>query len=341
MPSSSAPSTVSNSASSPAAWPSVRFRPRCWAHRPLPSITQATWTGMRFGSMPSRPAKPSRRATSRTYRLPRVARWVQKVARWVRRSNASSQRSRAVASDREGQLEMAEAVADAIETQRHLVVQAGTGTGKTLAYLVPAIVSGHKTVVAPPRPRRCRTSSPTRTCRSSSEHARPATSRGPSSRAGPTTCAASASPRCSPARTGSSISASTRHQPNCATRCADWSTWAEHTDTGDRAELAWEPSVAAWARGQRRLRGVPGRARCPRGDDCFAEDGQGGRGSRRRGREHPPLRHAPRERRRVAARARRGRDRRGAPARGSRVRDLRHRARTEPLPVPRPRVALA
>ena len=49
---------------------------------------------------------------------------------------------------REGQREMAEAVADAIETHRHLFVQAGTGTGKTLAYLVPAIVSGHKTVVA-------------------------------------------------------------------------------------------------------------------------------------------------------------------------------------------------
>ena len=43
---------------------------------------------------------------------------------------------------------MAEAVADAIESGRHLVVQAGTGTGKTLAYLVPAILSGKRTVVA-------------------------------------------------------------------------------------------------------------------------------------------------------------------------------------------------
>src|SRR4029079_15384737 len=50
--------------------------------------------------------------------------------------------------DRPGQQRMAEAVADAIESGRHLVVQAGTGTGKTLAYLVPAILSGKRTVVA-------------------------------------------------------------------------------------------------------------------------------------------------------------------------------------------------
>ncbi len=52
-PSSSPPSTVSKSASSPAAWPSVRLRPRCWAHLPFPSITIAMWRGMRPGSIPS------------------------------------------------------------------------------------------------------------------------------------------------------------------------------------------------------------------------------------------------------------------------------------------------
>ncbi len=40
---------------------------------------------------------------------------------------------------REGQRAMAEAVADAIESGEHLLVQAGTGTGKSLAYLVPAV----------------------------------------------------------------------------------------------------------------------------------------------------------------------------------------------------------
>ena len=41
--------------------------------------------------------------------------------------------------ERPGQVAMAEAVRHAIETGEHLAVQAGTGTGKSLAYLVPAV----------------------------------------------------------------------------------------------------------------------------------------------------------------------------------------------------------
>jgi ATP-dependent DNA helicase DinG len=49
---------------------------------------------------------------------------------------------------RPGQLEMAEAVEAALADKRHLIVEAGTGTGKTLAYLVPAILSGKRVVVS-------------------------------------------------------------------------------------------------------------------------------------------------------------------------------------------------
>jgi ATP-dependent DNA helicase DinG len=42
---------------------------------------------------------------------------------------------------RPGQIQMAEAVVRAFEQKRHLIVEAGTGTGKTLAYLVPAIAA--------------------------------------------------------------------------------------------------------------------------------------------------------------------------------------------------------
>ena len=49
---------------------------------------------------------------------------------------------------RPGQLEMAEAVESALAERRHLMVEAGTGTGKTLAYLVPAILSGKRIVVS-------------------------------------------------------------------------------------------------------------------------------------------------------------------------------------------------
>ena len=42
---------------------------------------------------------------------------------------------------RDGQIKMAEAIARVIRDKRHLIVEAGTGTGKTLAYLVPAITA--------------------------------------------------------------------------------------------------------------------------------------------------------------------------------------------------------
>jgi ATP-dependent DNA helicase DinG len=49
---------------------------------------------------------------------------------------------------REGQRAMVQAVADAIDAEQHLLVQAGTGTGKSLAYLIPAICSGKRVVVS-------------------------------------------------------------------------------------------------------------------------------------------------------------------------------------------------
>ncbi len=49
---------------------------------------------------------------------------------------------------RPGQLEMAEVVHDAFEKHHHAVVEAGTGTGKTLAYLIPAICSGRRVVIS-------------------------------------------------------------------------------------------------------------------------------------------------------------------------------------------------
>jgi ATP-dependent DNA helicase DinG len=49
---------------------------------------------------------------------------------------------------RPGQLEMAKAVERALEERRHLIVEAGTGTGKTLAYLVPALRTGRRIIVS-------------------------------------------------------------------------------------------------------------------------------------------------------------------------------------------------
>ena len=49
---------------------------------------------------------------------------------------------------RRSQLEMAEIVEEAFQNKRHALVEAGTGTGKTLAYLLPAIRSGRRVVVS-------------------------------------------------------------------------------------------------------------------------------------------------------------------------------------------------
>ena len=49
---------------------------------------------------------------------------------------------------RAGQQRMADAVAEALDGTGHLLVQAGTGTGKSLAYLVPALRSGRRVVVS-------------------------------------------------------------------------------------------------------------------------------------------------------------------------------------------------
>jgi ATP-dependent DNA helicase DinG len=50
--------------------------------------------------------------------------------------------------ERPGQVQMAEAVAEALAERRHLLVQAGTGTGKSLGYLVPALLHDDRVVVA-------------------------------------------------------------------------------------------------------------------------------------------------------------------------------------------------
>src|SRR3984957_7341119 len=49
---------------------------------------------------------------------------------------------------RPGQLEMAKSVERALEEHRHLIVEAGTGTGKTLAYLLPALRTGQRVIVS-------------------------------------------------------------------------------------------------------------------------------------------------------------------------------------------------
>ena len=225
---------------------------------------------------------------------------------------------------RAGQVEMAEAVRRAIAERKHVAVQAGTGTGKTLAYLVPGDPVG-------PHDRRGHgdqgPAGPARRARTSRSWPTTSTSRSPGrcSRAGPTTCACSASTR-SPAAgdAGEQLAldglAERAPAGDLLTPCRSG---PQQTSTGDRAELDGRAHRGELGRRQRERPRVPGRGPLPERRDLLRRGGPPpGHGGRRRRRQPPPLRPRPRRRRRDPARARAGDHRRGPPARGHRLRHL-------------------
>jgi ATP-dependent DNA helicase DinG len=182
---------------------------------------------------------------------------------------------------RPGQVEMAEAVAAAVLEGRHLVVRAGTGTGKTLGYLVPAILSGRRVVVATAT-RALQDQLATKDLPFLDEHLdQPfdwAVLKGRSNYL----CAqrlAELAPRLASGDADPPIGGvqmeldhidgfAERADPSELARLSDW---ARETLTGDRSDLDHEPSEAAWAAVSTTARDCPGAHRCPRGDDCFAE----------------------------------------------------------------------
>ena len=167
---------------------------------------------------------------------------------------------------RDGQHELTAAVADAIARGHHLVAEAPTGSGKSLAYLVPAVASGLKVVVATstialqsqlvgkdlPALRRAR---------------RRRRSRSRCSRAARTT---SAAPSCAAVGvTGRAVRSAGRAR--LRRQHARLRKFAERSDTGDRSELEHEINPAAWAAVSCTSVECPGKAECADGDDCFAE----------------------------------------------------------------------
>ncbi len=169
---------------------------------------------------------------------------------------------------------MAESVGRAIREQRHLVVQAGTGTGKSLAYLVPALVLGTRAVV----------STATKALQDQlAARDLPhlagtldvpflfAVLKGRSNYICRQRVAEVAS---GDQQMGFDVSEPAGPPPELGPlgreirRLVDW---AGRAATGDRAELAWEPSPAAWSQLSVGARECPGAARCPSGAICFAE----------------------------------------------------------------------
>jgi ATP-dependent DNA helicase DinG len=161
---------------------------------------------------------------------------------------------------------MALAVSTAIDGSRHLLAQAGTGTGKSWAYLVPAILSGRRTVVATAT-KALQDQLAAKDLPFLAEHLDVpfafAVLKGRSNYV----CMQRISELSGAGQLGLDGLAE-RASP---TEVAALKLWAATTTHGDRAELAAEPSPVAWAAVSVSAQECPGARKCPNGERCFAE----------------------------------------------------------------------
>jgi ATP-dependent DNA helicase DinG len=168
---------------------------------------------------------------------------------------------------RPGQVEMSEAVARAIDRRRHLVVQAGTGTGKSLGYLVPVVLSGRTTVVTTAT-KALQDQMTTKDLPFLAEHLDApfewAVLKGRSNYL----CLQ----RVREVRDGGNGQLELDDlKPAVQREVERLAEWAGRTSTGDRAELTWNPTDRAWAAVSVSSEECPGASRCPLGGPCFTE----------------------------------------------------------------------
>jgi ATP-dependent DNA helicase DinG len=181
--------------------------------------------------------------------------------------------------ERPSQQAMAEAVAAAVRSNRHLIVQAGTGTGKSLAYLVPALTLGTRAVVSTAT-KALQDQLATRDLPALAESLDVpfefAVLKGRSNyvcRQRVTEISGGDQQLAlDPARgdDGSALGPLGPLGP-LGREVRRLVRWADGATVGDRADLPWEPSDAAWAQVSVSARDCPGRGRCAAGSVCFAE----------------------------------------------------------------------
>ncbi|MEE2032881.1 ATP-dependent DNA helicase [Rhodococcus chondri] len=180
--------------------------------------------------------------------------------------------------ERRNQLTMASAVAHSIDTGEHLAVQAGTGTGKSLAYLVPrtrSAVQTGRTVVVSTATIALQRQLVDRDLPRLAEALSDALGRRPRfailKGRGNYLCL-------------NKIHTGLAEEPSAETQLFDAFTlsrigrevrrvteWSSSTDTGDRDDLSPGVSDQAWRQLSVTARECLGKARCPVGEDCFAE----------------------------------------------------------------------
>ena len=171
---------------------------------------------------------------------------------------------------RDGQVAMAEAVAKAITERRHLVVAAGTGTGKSLAYLVPAVLSGSKVVIATAT-KALQDQLATKDLPFLAEHLGAAFEFSVMKGRSNYLCRQRA---LEVAGGGEQLSLDAVDEAalgQLGRQVTRLLRWAVDSDTGDRSELDFEPSPQAWSQVSVNAMECPGATRCPSGDVCFAE----------------------------------------------------------------------
>ncbi len=187
------------------------------------------------------------------------------------------------------QQEMCRAVAEALVSGTHLVVQAGTGTGKSLAYLIPAALSGKKVVVATatkalqdqlaekdlplmesglglpvPLEYAVLKGRSNYICR---QRVAEVGSGGIQPELGD---AGSAADEREVERTEAEDRGAAAPE-GLVEEVRTLVAWSQTSATGDRADLSFEPSDRAWNMVSVGPRECPGRFNCPSGERCFAE----------------------------------------------------------------------
>jgi ATP-dependent DNA helicase DinG len=188
------------------------------------------------------------------------------------------------------QQEMCRVVAEALVTGTHLVVQAGTGTGKSLAYLIPAALSGKKVVVATatkalqdqlaekdlplmesglglpiPLDYAVLKGRSNYICR---QRVAEVGSGGIQPELGDQG-AAPADER--EVETADAEERGAAAPEGLIEEVRTLVAWSQTSVTGDRADLSFEPSDRAWNMVSVGPRECPGRFNCPSGERCFAE----------------------------------------------------------------------
>ncbi len=180
-------------------------------------------------------------------------------------------------SERPGQIRMASAVEHAIDTGEHLAVQAGTGTGKSLAYLVPAVEHAMRTgatVVVSTATIALQRQLVERDLPRLADALEPALHRRPEfailKGRGNYLCLNKLTSGAADEQPDEEL-----FDPYAVSRLGREVTrlrkWADETTTGDRDDLVPGVTDMAWRQASVSARECLGASRCPHGTDCFAE----------------------------------------------------------------------